>query len=327
MKTTRAINTSYNFNSTIRKYGISTNPTVIDTLWVSITRLCNQSCNHCHVNASPSNKEQMSQNDIDRCLDILAKNDNCTNLDITGGAPELHPNFDYFITEARKLKKHVRIRHNLTVISDGNPQTGETKTYLPAFFADQNVEIIASFPNYNEETTDATRGKGAFRKSIEGIRLLNANGYGKDDTGLSLNLVYNSDGPILPADKKSLQSKFKQELKARFGLIFNELYTVTNMPIGRYRTYLKQSGIYHQYMNKLVCAFSHSAIQTLACRSLVNVGYDGRVYDCDFNQMLNMQIIHSDPITIDNIDLEALLHRKIRFGSHCFGCTAGGGSS
>ena len=318
---------SYDFQTVLGKYHVTVSPVSISTLWVNITRLCNQACVHCHVNASPDRKEQMNRATIDRCLDLLAENSSCNNLDITGGAPELNPNFDYFVVEARKLNKNVVVRHNITVIFDGNPQTGESKMYLPEFFAENRVEIVASLPHYTQEATDRIRGQGVFEKSLEGIRLLNAQGYGKDGSRLILNLVTNCDGPLSPADHAGLEKEFKRELLHNYGLVFNKLFTVTNIPINRFQMQLQQQGTYHEYMRGLVSAFSPEAADRVICRSLISVDYDGRIYDCDFNQMLNLPITDHEPENIFKVDFKALIRRKIKFGSHCFGCTAGGGSS
>ncbi len=311
---------SHNFYALLEKFKLTADPISIETIFVNITRLCNQACSHCYVDASPRRTEQMSRDSIDRCLDILSQHDSCRNLDITGGAPELNPDFDYFITEARKLKKHVMVRHNLTVIFDGNPQTGQFKKYLPEFFAGNQVEIIASLPSCDERFTDLQRGPGVFKKSIEGIRLLNKEGYGEDGTGLILNLVHNTNGPLLPADRENLEANYKQTLFSEYGLVFNKLYTVTNVPINRFRAQLERDRTYNAYMEMLVSAFSQSAMQALVCRSHISIGYDGRVYDCDFNQMLHMQIaIGSIPVTIFNLDFNTLMSRDILFGPHCFG--------
>ncbi|MFC1918340.1 DUF3641 domain-containing protein, partial [Chloroflexota bacterium] len=248
--------TRYDFQEALSKYHLTVSPVSITTLWVNITRLCNQACVHCHVNASPNRKEQMNRATIDRCLELLAKNSSCKNLDITGGAPELNPDFDYFVVEARKLNKNVIVRHNITVIFDGNPQTGESKMYMPEFFAENQVEIVASLPHYTPQVTDKIRGYGVFQKSLEGIRLLNAQGYGKAGSRLTLNLVTNCDGPLSPSDHAGLEKEFKRELMHNYGLVFNKLFTVTNMPINRFQLQLRQRGIYHEYMRGLVSAFS-----------------------------------------------------------------------
>jgi radical SAM/Cys-rich protein len=316
----------YNFYEVLAKHDLKLSPISVETLWVNVTRLCNQSCRHCHVDASPLRAEQMERETVDRCLEILGQYEQIKNIDITGGAPELNPNFDYFVIEARKLNKRVVSRHNLTVIFDGNPENGEHKEYLPVFFAKHQVEILASLPHYESNYTDSMRGAGVFNKSIKGIRLLNAEGYGKEETGLILNLVYNSTGPVSPKQRVELEARFKEEL-SNYGLTFNKLYAVTNMPINRFRAQLRQSGTYEEYMNSLLKNFNPEAARGVACRSLVSVGYDGRIYDCDFNQMLGMQITNSRPLTVFDFDLDALIERKIRFAPHCFGCAAGGGGS
>jgi len=316
----------YNFYDALAKHDLNIVPISIETLWVNVTRLCNQACRHCHVDASPRRTEQMERETVDRCLEILRQYKQIKNLDITGGAPELNPNFDYFVVEARKLKKHVVSRHNLTVIFDGNPENGEHKEYLPRFFADHQVEILASLPHYESHYTDNVRGKGVFQKSIEGIRLLNAEGYGKEGAGLILNLVYNSNGPVSPKQRAELEARFKEEL-LRYGLVFNKLYAVTNMPVNRFKAQLQRAGAYDEYMDSLVKNFDPEAAKGVACRSLISVSYDGGIYDCDFNQMLDMQITNSRPLTVFDFDFDALMEREIRFASHCFGCAAGGGAS
>jgi len=317
---------TYDFQGELARHHLNLAPISIQTLWVNVTRLCNQACRHCHVDASPRRSEQMDRTIVNRCLEILQQYDQIKNLDITGGAPELNPNYDYFVSEARKLNKHVISRHNLTVIFDGNPGNGETKKYLPEFFADNQVEVLASLPYYEPEYTDRIRGRGVFQKSLEGIRLLNGVGYGRTETGLILNLVYNADGPVLPKQREELEAKFREEMSL-YGLVFNRLYAVTNMPVNRYRTQLHKSRTYDEYMDRLVKNFTPEAAIGVACRSLVSIGYDGRIYDCDFNQMLGMQITNSSPLTVFGFDFDILIKRKIRFGSHCFGCTAGGGGS
>lgn len=317
----------YNFESKVDTFSLDVSPNSIETLQVNITKLCNQACLHCHVDASPKRKEQMDLRTVNQCLKILAEHDSIQKLDITGGAPELNPHFDYLVIEAKKLGKYVMVRHNLTVTFDGNPQTGESKTYLPEFFGEHRVEVISSLPYYQEYFTDKQRGKGVFNKSIESLILLNKQGYGKEGTDLILNLVYNPVGAFLPASQESLKMDFKRELFNKFGIEFNNLYTITNMPIHRFKNQLKHRDTYDEYMTKLVNAFNPPAAEGIMCRSLISVGYDGKIYDCDFNQMLEMQVIEPEPKTVFNFDLEELLNRRIHFASHCFGCTAGAGSS
>jgi len=318
----------YDFKKFIDNISLNLSPTTINTLQVNITKLCNQACLHCHVDASPKRKEQMDLDTINRCLEILNDNNEITNLDLTGGAPELNPHFDYFVQEAKKLNKHIMVRHNLTVTFDGNPVTGESKEYLPSFFAENKLEVISSLPYYQEYFTDKQRGKGVFEKSINSIRILNMVGYGTDNPDLQLNLVYNPVGAFLPADQASLENDFKYELKDKYDITFNRLFTITNMPINRFKQQLKNLNAYNDYMNKLINSFNPDAANGIMCKNIISVSYDGKLYDCDFNQMLDMNIsIKNKDLSIHDFDFKTLVNRKIRFGSHCFGCTAGNGSS
>ena len=319
----------YDFNRLLDDNGISLTPTGIDTLQVNITKLCNQACRHCHVDASPARKEMLSRAGIERCLQILAQYPQIKNLDITGGAPELHPDFDYLVERATALGKHVMVRHNLTVAYDGNPQTGASKAYLHEFFAAHRCEVISSLPYYQEYFTDAQRGSGVFQKSIKGLTRLNELGYGVNDSGLILNLVYNPVGPYLPASQTSLEADYKRELKAKFNVVFNHLYTITNMPINRFKLHLEKSGQYDDYMDKLLAAFNPGAAAGVMCRNLISVSWEGKLYDCDFNQMLEIPAegVAGKPATIFDFDFDRLMKRNIRFHDHCLGCTAGAGSS
>lgn len=300
-------------------------PRKIETLQLNITRLCNQACLHCHVDASPKRREMMSDEVIEASLDILARHEQMTKLDITGGAPELHPRFKELVTRARKLGKHVMVRHNLTVAIDPHPITGESLADLPAFFAEQRVEVVSSLPHYETWMTDRQRGRGVFAKSLEAMRNLNAVGFGMPDSGLELNLVSNPVGSFLPAGQQNLESDFRRGL-AKEGLVFNHLYTLTNMPIKRFKAELERAGNYESYLDKLMSAFNPTAAEGVMCRDLISVGYDGTVYDCDFNQMLDLPIL-SEHTDIRNFDLNTWLARPIHWGDHCFGCTAGAGSS
>ena len=319
------------FEEKLAEHGLDLAPLGVETLQVNVTRLCNQACHHCHVDASPKRTEQMSRATVDRCLEILARNPAITKLDITGGAPELNPHFDYFVEAARALGKHVMVRHNLTVTIDGNPQTGESKRYLPEFFARHRVEVISSLPYYQEFFTDKQRGNGVFKKSVESLRLLNEQGYGKSDGaqgfGLTLNLVYNPVGAFLPAPQESLERQFKKELETKFGVVFNSLFTITNMPINRFKKDLERLGSYDEYMARLVNSFNPAAARGVMCRSLISVGHDGSLYDCDFNQMLDLNLSEESGGTVFDFDLDKLLDRKIILGQHCYGCAAGAGSS
>ncbi len=319
----------FDFAAVLDQRDIDLPPLAIDTLQVNVTKLCNQVCRHCHVDASPARTEMLSPEGIAKCLGILARHPQIGTLDITGGAPELHPDFDAFVEAAVALGKHVMVRHNLTVQFDGHPQTGEAKGYLPEFFARNRVEVVSSLPYYQEYFTDAQRGAGVFLKSIAGLRRLNAAGYAAEESGLLLDLVYNPVGPYLPPPQKNLEADFKRELETKYGLRFNHLYTITNMPINRFKLHLDHSGQYEAYMEKLLASFNPAAAEGVMCRKLISVGHDGRIYDCDFNQMLDLQAWRNggQPLSIFDFDFDATLRRRIRFSDHCLGCTAGAGSS
>jgi len=292
----------------------------ITTLQVNIGKRCNQACHHCHVEAGPKHPDNMALPTLERLLDLLRDAPDVHTVDITGGAPELNPHFRYFVSEIRQLGRKVIDRCNLTVLYEaGQEDTAE-------FLAQQGVEIVASLPCYTKENVEAQRGRFVFDKSIQGLRLLNSLGYGQAGSGLVLNLVYNPGGAFLPPAQQALQHDYKQRLLDDFGIEFNQLFTITNMPIKRYRHVLEREGELDTYMQLLLDNFNVSAAQGVMCTNLVSVGFDGQVYDCDFNQMLEMpvagqarqvmEINHLDEIT-DNIVV----------ANHCFGCTAGAGSS
>ncbi len=321
------------FDALLRQQGLALTPLSISTLQVNITRLCNQVCRHCHVDASPTRTEALSRAGVERCVELLALYPEIRSLDITGGAPELHPDFEWLVEQARALGRQVLVRHNLTVTFDPHPQNGRSMAHLPAFFTRQGCEVVSSLPYSQEFFTDAQRGSGTFKKSIAGLQQLNAVGYGQPGSGLVLNLVYNPVGPYLPAAQASLQADYQRELRAQFGIEFNQLFTITNMPINRFAGHLKKSGQYEAYMAKLLAAFNPGAAEGVMCRSLISVAHDGRLYDCDFNQQLGLQAesagagASAAAPSIFDFDFAALMQRRIRFGSHCLGCTAGAGSS
>jgi radical SAM/Cys-rich protein len=242
-------------------------------------------------------------------------------VDITGGAPELNPSFRFLVEEARSLGARVLVRHNLTVMFEPD------QTDLPEFFRQHRVEVISSLPYFLEQQTDAQRGRGVFEKSIEALRRLNQAGYGVDGTGLVLDLVYNPAGAFLPPAQDAIEADFKREMMTRHGVTFNRLYTITNMPINRFLDYLRRSGNEEKYMRKLADAFNPAAIDGLMCRNLVSVDWTGKLYDCDFNQMLELGVDSGLPQTISDFDPELFAGRRINTGVHCFGCTAGAGSS
>jgi radical SAM/Cys-rich protein len=316
------------FQAALARHGVSLEPLALATLQVNVTKLCNQACRHCHVDASPRRTESMDSRTLDRCLEVLAAEPGLGTLDITGGAPELHPEFERFVRAARRLGKRVMVRHNLTVQLDPHPRTGASLAHLPAFFAEQQVEVVSSLPYFQEYFTDKQRGRGVFQKSLEALRNLNAVGYGRGGA-LRLNLVYNPVGSFLPPEQTALEARYKQELLARHGVRFDALWTITNMPVHRFKAELERAGTYDDYMARLVAAFNPGAARGVMCRSLVSVGFDGRLFDCDFNQMLELPLVDpaGRPRTIFDWDAAALRARAIRVDAHCFGCTAGAGSS
>ncbi len=292
----------------------------VAVLQINVGKRCNQACHHCHVDAGPDRAEVMPDNVVDACLDLLESTGiGC--LDVTGGAPELHPRFREIVERARAAGRHVIDRCNLTITRLPN------YAYLPEFLADHQVEVIASLPSFAARQTDAQRGAGVFDDSIAAIRRFNELGYGTEGSGLLLNLVTNPVGAFLPAPQAALEADWKRELSRRFGIRFNRLYTITNMPISRYLQFLDDSGNLQAYMDKLVAAFNPTTVDGLMCRSTLSVGWDGRLYDCDFNQMLELGTASGAPQTVFDADLPALVSRPIVLGPHCFGCTAGAGSS
>jgi radical SAM/Cys-rich protein len=292
----------------------------VDTLQVNMGKLCNQSCKHCHVEAGPHRTEVMSRETVDGVLKVLNR-DSISTVDITGGAPEMNPNFEHLVETASALGKHVMVRSNLTVYLE------EGKGHLPEFLKKHLVEIIASLPCYLQKNIDAQRGQGVAEKSIAVMRRLNELGYGEPQSGLVLNLVYNPAGPSLPPFQQSLEADYKRELRQRYGVVFNTLYTITNVPIGRFKSTLSATGALDGYMRTLDDAFNPRVVDSLMCRNLVSVGWDGALYDCDFNQMLSLPVVEDAPRTMTEFELGSLAKRKIATGDHCYACTAGAGSS
>lgn len=291
----------------------------IDILQVNVGKLCNMTCQHCHVDAGPDRREVMTKETIDHCLSAI-KSSQIQTIDLTGGAPEMNPHFRYFVEQARKLDCHVIDRCNLTILLANGFKD------IPQFLADHKVEVVASLPCYLEENTDSQRGDGAFQKSIEALRILNGLGYGDPDSGRKLTLVYNPVGTSLPPNQSALEEQYRKVLRDEYSIEFNQLFTITNMPISRFLEYLLEQGDYEAYMQRLIDAFNPAAIQGLMCRNLISVSWDGKIYDCDFNQMLELQVAPEYPQTIAEFDLQSLAHRRIQTNQHCFGCTAGAGS-
>lgn len=321
------VRNDYNFRRKIDAAGLDLPPLSVATLQVNVGRVCNQACRHCHVDASPKRTESMNRRTAERVIDVLLSHPQISTLDLTGGAPELNDNFRFLVDEATRLGKHVMVRHNITVQFDRHPVTGESFGWLPEYFAERRVEVVCSLPYYARFFTDRQRGKGVFDTSVEGLRRLNAVGYGMEERGLILNLVYNPVGAFLPASQTSLQEDYRRELGSRFGIIFNNLFTITNMPIHRFREDLERHGGFEEYMAKLVNAFNSNAVGGVMCRTMISVDYDGRLSDCDFNQMLDLPLEEPTPTTIFDWDFDAIMSRRIVFADHCFGCTAGAGSS
>ncbi len=311
------------FSNRLQNLGYQTlKPSQIDIFQINIGKLCNQTCAHCHVDAGPDRKEEnMSRENLELCLSIL-KNSNISTVDITGGAPEMNPNFRWFVEECTKLGKKVIDRCNLTIIV-ANPKYHD----LPEFFAKHKVQVVSSLPYFSKTRTDKQRGDGVFEDSIKALKMLNAVGYGKEGTGLELNLVYNPSGAFLPGDQAGLQTEFKRQLKRKFDIDFNQLFCITNLPISRFLEYLLESNNYESYMEKLVEAFNPGTVDGLMCRNTISVGWDGYLYDCDFNQMLELKVTSKDSMHLRDFNENILNNRNIVLNQHCYGCTAGAGSS
>ena len=308
------------FSDKLKQHGIGTYRNTIEILQINITKKCNQSCIHCHVNAGPTQKEEMSLATIHRILDLLRRNKNIKTVDITGGAPELHPNFRYLISKLRELDVSIIDSCNLTVLLE-HGQEGTT-----AFLAANRVAIVASLPCYTEENVTFQRGNEAYRKSMKVLKQLNDVGYGREGRGLTLHLVYNPLGDYLPGEQKQLEADYKKVLKSEHGIEFNHLYTITNMPINRYADQLKREGKLEGYRNLLRSSYNEKAADKIMCKKQVSVGWNGMLYDCDFNQALHIPIL-SDRNTIWDIDDFDEISKIIAYDTHCFGCTAGSGSS
>lgn len=296
-------------------------PNQLEIFQINIGKMCNQTCKHCHVDAGPDRKEIMTKEIMQICIDILANHPQFKSVDLTGGAPEMNPDFRWFVEEISKLNRHIMVRCNLTIIL-------ANKKYhdLPEFYKKHKIEVISSLPFYSKDRTDKQRGEGVFEDSVLALKMLNAVGYGKEGSGLKLNLVYNPAGAFLPANQSILEKEFKQSLKKDHDIEFNNLFTITNMPISRFLDYLLVSGNYENYMNKLVQSYNPIAASNVMCRNTLSIGWDGTIYDCDFNQMLDLNVSTNSKHTRD-FNLHELQNRSIVINQHCYGCTAGSGSS
>ncbi|HLP92551.1 MAG TPA: arsenosugar biosynthesis radical SAM (seleno)protein ArsS [Saprospiraceae bacterium] len=297
-------------------------PAQLDIFQVNVGKLCNQTCAHCHVDAGPDKKqENMSRETMQMCLDIISRY-NIKTVDITGGAPEMNPNFRWFVEECTQMGIQVMNRCNLTIVQ-ANPKYAD----LPEWFAKHGVHIVSSLPYFSKSRTDAQRGDGVYEDSIKTLLQLNEVGYGQEGSGLLLDLVYNPSGAFLPSAQASLEREFKNQLKRKHNIIFNRLYAITNMPISRFLEYLLESDNYETYMTQLVNSFNPAAVSGVMCRNTISVSWDGYLYDCDFNQMLNLKVDAPGSMHISQFDLEKLRDRNIVLNQHCYGCTAGAGSS
>lgn len=301
-------------------FPLKTNP--VEIFQINVGKMCNQVCQHCHVDAGPDRKEIMTRETMQLCLDSIVKS-NATTVDLTGGAPEMNPDFRWFVEELFKLNKKIIVRCNLTIIV-ANKKYND----LPEFFKKHNIEVVSSLPYFTATKTDSQRGDGVFEKSIKALQMLNEVGYGKEGSGLNLNLVYNPAGAFLPPNQTSLEKEFKQKLKSLYNIDFNSLYAITNLPVSRYLEYLVRSGNYEGYMEKLIGAYNPIAAENVMCRNTISISWDGFIYDCDFNQMLEMKVaIEPSKQHLSNFDIESINKRNIIVNQHCYGCTAGSGSS
>tara|TARA_B110000046_G_scaffold42637_2_gene47316 strand:+ start:298 stop:1353 length:1056 start_codon:yes stop_codon:yes gene_type:complete len=296
-------------------------PTGLEILQINVGYMCNQVCSHCHVDAGPDRKEIMTQETMEQILHVL-RNSKINTVDLTGGAPEMHPQFRWFVEEIRKTEvEEIIVRSNLTIIL-------ANKKYddLPEFFSEHKIHVISSLPFYKRNKTDRQRGDGVFDSSIKALQMLNAVGFGLPNSELQLDLVYNPSGAFLPGDQKALELDFKKALAEDFNIKFNLLFTITNLPISRFLDYLIASENYEEYMHALVDAFNPSAVGNVMCTNTISVSWEGFLFDCDFNQMLDLKV-DSTIAHISEFNSTVLDDRNIRLSQHCYGCTAGAGSS
>ena len=312
------------FAGKLKENGFPTlDPTPLEIFQLNIGKLCNQTCAHCHVDAGPDKKvENMDKATLDKCLEIIKSIDTIHTVDITGGAPEMNAHFRWFVEECVAAGKKVMNRCNLTII-EANKKYAD----LPEFFVKNKVHLVSSLPYFSKKRTDNQRGDGVFEDSISALQKLNAVGYGIEGSGLQLDLVYNPSGAFLPDRQEVLEPEFKRQLKRKYEIVFNNLFCITNMPISRFLDYLLQSENYAEYMEELVNAFNPGTIMGLMCRNTISVSWDGYLYDCDFNQMLDLKVATKDAQHLSTFDIEKLKSRKIVLNQHCYGCTAGAGSS
>jgi radical SAM/Cys-rich protein len=295
-------------------------PRSLEILQINVGYMCNMECSHCHVDSSPRRKEITPRHILEKCLEVIDSNPTIKTVDLTGGAPEMNPDFQWLIQELAKRDLETIVRSNLTILVEG-----KFKTY-PAFLAENKVTIISSLPCYTEENTDAQRGDGTFNRSIQALKILNELGYGKT-TELPLHLVYNPGGPFVAPNQAKLQADYKRELGDRFGIEFHNLYTITNLPISRYMEFLEGKGKLNSYIEVLANSFNPSTTNAVMCTNTLSVDWNGNLFDCDFNQILKLPVAVRKSRNIMDFDAEELANRTLVFNQHCFGCTAGEGSS
>lgn len=291
----------------------------IEILQLNITRKCNMACKHCHVDASPMRTEMMNRDILTKCL-YIAKEAHINTIDITGGAPEMNPDLEWFLDQLATLNKRIIVRSNLTILSKE-----EYKHFIDVFLRNK-VEIVTSLPDYHPDKTDRQRGSNVFEKVIKVMKDLNKLGYGSN-TELKLHIVHNPVGAYLPGSQQALESEYKKQLIENYGITFDSLFSLTNCPIGKYLEYLLKSDNFDDYMNELYNAFNPCAVDNVMCKNTLSVSWDGKLYDCDFNQMLDIQTNHGAPDHISNFNLKKIENRRIMINNHCYSCTAGAGSS
>lgn len=297
-------------------------PIPLEIFQINVGKMCNQVCKHCHVDAGPDRKEIMTKKTMQLCLEAI-KNSGASTVDLTGGAPEMNPDFRWFVEELSLLGKKIIVRCNLTIIV-ANKKYND----LPSFFKKHGVEVVSSLPYFTASKTDSQRGDGVFEKSIKALKMLNEVGYGKANSNLILNLVYNPSGAFMPSDQNALEKEFKYKLNSLYDIDFNNLFAITNIPVSRFLQYLVNSTNYDNYMEKLINAYNPIAAENVMCRNILSISWDGYIYDCDFNQMLEMKVdVEEQKQHISMFDINSINKRTIKIGQHCFGCTAGSGSS
>ncbi|MFA6237409.1 MAG: arsenosugar biosynthesis radical SAM (seleno)protein ArsS [Bacteriovorax sp.] len=309
------------FNKKLEDHHIQLKRNSIDTLQINVGKLCNQACLHCHVEAGPARTEIMTEQTVNRIIELMRQSTDLKTIDLTGGAPEMNPHFKKLVIAARSMNLEVIDRCNLTIFYELGFED------LPQFFMDNKVHVIASMPCYTKDNVDKQRGRGVFDKSIEALKLLNSLGFGINGTGLKLDLVYNPGGAFLPGNQEKLEKDYKRELKQFFNLEFNNLFTITNMPIKRFLDDLHRQGKYIEYMDLLVNNFNPHAANAVMCKSLISIGWNGEIYDCDFNQMLEIPVGCGKTTLWDIRKFDDFKNKNIALADHCYGCTAGAGSS